>query len=131
MAFWGLMTVKRHNQIVANLQEKQAEQRSYWRSDTNAEREAVARLVGQNAGHLTTIARLRQDLQDECNAVARLANQNFEYLDVNAGLQCEVKALRAELAGLKAVRERQLANLAKGSAASAQARKQRSNGEGV
>lgn len=62
MPFLGLMTVRAHEAAVADLLAEQAEQQTYWRKDTQAERETVARLVGKNANNLTTIACLKQEV---------------------------------------------------------------------
>jgi len=77
MAFWGLMTVREHEAVVADLK----------------------------ATHTGHVSALRRDLQDECNSVARLVGQKTTHMTAIASLQCDVKNLHAELATLKAERD--------------------------
>jgi len=87
------------------------------------------RIVSEKVGEA------RKDLQQQ---ISGLQIQNETHLALSKAERRRHEAvvadrdkIAAELAALKSARERQLANLAKGSAASAQARKQRANGEGA
>ncbi len=62
MPFLGLMTVRAHEAAVADLLAEQAEQRTYWRKDTQAERETVGRLIKDKAALLTEASALRAQL---------------------------------------------------------------------
>lgn len=63
MAFLGLMTVRGHEAVVADLKATLDEQRAHWRKSIQDERDSVVRLVGQKAKHLTGIARLQQEVE--------------------------------------------------------------------
>lgn len=59
MPFFGLMTVRAHEAAVETLIADRAEALVA----EQAERETVARLVGKNANHLTTITCLKQEVE--------------------------------------------------------------------
>ena len=62
MSFLGLMTVRAHEAVVAELEAEQAEQRRYWRADTHAERETVSRLIRDKAKLLAENSRIKTEL---------------------------------------------------------------------
>ncbi|MEG8223856.1 hypothetical protein OSJ57_25140 [Sphingomonas sp. HH69] len=63
MAFLGLMTVREHEAVVADLKATFDEQRAHWRKSIQGERDSVVRLVGQKAKHMTGIARLQHEVE--------------------------------------------------------------------
>lgn len=82
MAFLGLMWVREHEAVVADLKATLDEQRTHWRKDAHSLRERLAGLVREKSWALQ-----------------------------------DATALRAELATLKAERDRRLAPLAAANAA--------------
>ncbi|WP_370309241.1 hypothetical protein [Sphingobium abikonense] len=72
---------------------------------------------------LMTVKERNAELAAYSDLIARRADQALRDSETIGRLQREKAALLSELATLKSARERQLANLAKGSAASAAKRK--------
>ena len=106
MAFLGLMTVKEHDRIVAK---------------ADAVIDDAARLLdAEEFRHGRTLA---QKVSLALKRLEEARSNAFRNRQMMLTLDDKVATLRAELATLKSARERQLANLAKGSAASAAKRK--------
>lgn len=103
MAFLGFMTVREHEAVVADLKATLDEQRAHWRKSIQDERDSVVRLVGQKAKHLTGIARLQHEVEGLRDDVRQAEAAHDK--------------VAAELATLKAERERRLAPLAAANAA--------------
>lgn len=103
MAFLGLMWVREHQMLMAVMKADMDEQRTLFRKEAYDDREMIARLGSQKVKHLTAIAGLQREV-DGLRADVRQAEAAHDKVS-------------AELATLKAERERRLAPLAAANAA--------------
>jgi len=102
-----LMLKKTHDAMVARILAIQAEERTKWRKEMQAERETVARMVGQKANHMVTITSLKQERDS--------------LLEDKAAMAHDINDLGKVLATHKAERERRMAPLIAANAARAAA----------
>jgi chromosome segregation ATPase len=109
MAFLGLMTVREHEAVVADAK-RELDQlaTSIWRAEFRydaPEWQPLPDIRGLISQVDSMYAGVRSQRDEQSARANSLASQRTAHMTAIAGLQCDVKALRAELATLKAERD--------------------------